>query len=55
MARKSLLLARGATMIEYALVIVAVMLLAASMFKTLGKQVRMNGDQSVEELVKRGQ
>jgi Flp pilus assembly pilin Flp len=46
--------ARGASMVEYALLIIAIMLLAAVGYRKLGKQVRMNADESSGELAKRG-
>jgi Flp pilus assembly pilin Flp len=45
--------ARGASMVEYALLIIAIMLLAAVAYRNLGKQVRMNADESAGELSKR--
>jgi Flp pilus assembly pilin Flp len=41
-------------MVEYALLIIAVMLLAALAYRNLGKAVRENADQSSSELIKRG-
>jgi|GEM_PF-1518011 len=46
----TLLAKRGATMVEYALLIIAIMVLAAVGYKNLGKQVRMNADKSSAEL-----
>lgn len=46
---------RGATMIEYALVIIAIMFFAAVAFRQLGKTVRMNADRASGELIKNGQ
>jgi Flp pilus assembly pilin Flp len=43
---------RGATMVEYALLVIAVMLLAAAGYRALGKTVRMNADNATEELMK---
>jgi Flp pilus assembly pilin Flp len=43
---------RGATMVEYALLIIAVMLLAAGAYRNLGKAVRLNADKSSAELSK---
>lgn len=45
--------ARGATMVEYALLIIAIMFLAALGYRNLGKSVRKNGDESTAELLKR--
>lgn len=42
-------------MVEYALLIIAVMLLAAGAYRSLGKSTRKNADQSAAELAKRGQ
>jgi Flp pilus assembly pilin Flp len=39
-------------MVEYALLIIAVMLLAAAGYRALGKTVRMNADNATEELMK---
>ena len=50
--RSRLLGRRGATMVEYALLIVAVMLLAAVAYRKLGKQVREQADRSSAELAK---
>ena len=44
---------RGATMIEYALLIVAVMLVAALGYRNLGKSVRKNADESAAQLLKK--
>lgn len=44
---------RGATIVEYALVLVAIALLAASAYRALGKEARKNGDQSAAELASR--
>ncbi len=41
-------------MVEYALLIVAVMLLAAVAYRSLGKAARKNADESSGELMKRG-
>lgn len=41
---------RGATMVEYALLIVAVMLLAAGMYRTLGGTVGRNATRANAEL-----
>ena len=46
--------ARGASMVEYALLVVAVMLLAAVGYRSLGKSARKNADESGGELMKRG-
>lgn len=48
-------ISRGATMIEYALVIIAIMFFAAVAFRALGKTVRMNADKASGELLKGGQ
>jgi Flp pilus assembly pilin Flp len=49
-----LLRPRGASMVEYALLIIAIMLLAAVAYRKLGKVVRQNADESSGELAKRG-
>ena len=41
---------RGATMVEYALLIIAIMVLAAVGYKNLGKQVKENAVKSEAEL-----
>jgi len=41
---------RGATMVEYALLIIAIMVLAAVGYKNLGKQVKTNAEKSEKEL-----
>jgi Flp pilus assembly pilin Flp len=41
---------RGATMVEYALLIIAIMVLAAVGYKNLGKQVKTNAEKSTTEL-----
>lgn len=41
---------RGASMVEYGLLVVAVMLAAAVSYRFLGKAVRMSADRSVAEL-----
>ncbi len=46
---------RGATMVEYALLIIAVMLLAAVAYRKLGTSVQKNAEASSTELDKRGQ
>jgi Flp pilus assembly pilin Flp len=43
---------RGATMVEYALLIIAIMLLAAGAYRKLGAQVGTNADKSTSELGK---
>jgi Flp pilus assembly pilin Flp len=43
---------RGATMVEYALLIIAIMLLAAAAYRKLGGQVSTNADKSTTELGK---
>lgn len=45
---------RGATMVEYALLIIAVMLLAAAAYRKLGTSVQKNAQASSSELDKRG-
>jgi|CXWL01.1.fsa_nt_gi Flp pilus assembly pilin Flp len=45
--------ARGATMVEYALLIVAVMLLAAVAYRKLGSKVSEAADKSTSELEKK--
>lgn len=42
--------ARGATMVEYALLIIAIMLLAAVGYRNLGKSVKKNSEDSKTEL-----
>jgi Flp pilus assembly pilin Flp len=44
---------RGATMVEYALLIIAIMFLAAVGYRNLGKSVRKNADESSAELIRR--
>ena len=44
---------RGATMVEYALLIIAIMFLAAVAYRNLGKSARKNADESTAELLKR--
>lgn len=44
---------RGATMVEYALLIIAIMFLAAIAYRNLGKSARKNADESSGELLKR--
>lgn len=44
---------RGATMVEYALLIVAIMVLAAGAYRELGKRTRMNSDKASAELDKK--
>lgn len=44
--------ARGATLVEYALLIIVVMLLGASAYRELGKSVRKASDNATEELMK---
>lgn len=41
---------RGATMVEYALLIIAVMVLAAVAYKNLGRQVQQNAERSTSAL-----
>ncbi|MBS2012639.1 MAG: hypothetical protein JST00_07130 [Deltaproteobacteria bacterium] len=43
---------RGATMVEYALLIIAIMVLAAGAYRQLGKIVRKNADRSTDELAR---
>jgi Flp pilus assembly pilin Flp len=50
---RRLLGARGATMVEYALLIIAIMFLAATAYRNLGKSARKNADESSAELLKR--
>ncbi len=45
--------ARGATMVEYALLIIAVMFLAAIGYRNLGKSVKKNAVDSQSEIDKR--
>jgi Flp pilus assembly pilin Flp len=45
---------RGATMVEYALLIIAIMLLAAVAYRKLGTAVQKNATDSSTELDKRG-
>ena len=44
---------RGATMVEYALLIIAIMFLAAIGYRNLGKSVKQNAVDSDTELQKR--
>jgi Flp pilus assembly pilin Flp len=44
---------RGATMVEYALLIIAVMFLAALAYRNLGKSARKNADESSSALLER--
>lgn len=44
---------RGATMVEYALLIIAIMFLAAIAYKNLGKSTRKNADVASGELLTR--
>jgi Flp pilus assembly pilin Flp len=44
---------RGATMVEYALLIIAVMFLAAVAYRNLGKSARKNADESSSALLER--
>ena len=44
---------RGATLVEYALLIVAVMLIAALAYREMGKEVRHNADKAAETLMQR--
>lgn len=48
------MLGRGASMVEYALLIVAIMLLAAIAYRKLGGAVQKNAENSQSELDKRG-
>jgi len=41
-------------MVEFALLIIAIMVLAAAAYRSLGKAVRKNADESSGELAKRG-
>ncbi|MCL2724672.1 MAG: hypothetical protein FWD69_09580 [Polyangiaceae bacterium] len=41
---------RGATMVEYALLIIAIMVLAAAAYRKLGTQVQANADKSTSTL-----
>ncbi len=40
-------------MVEYALLIIAIMFLAAIGYRNLGKSVRKNADEATSELIKR--
>ena len=51
-AEKLVKKSRGASMVEYALLIIAIMLLAALAYRKLGKQVGDNADRSSSELAK---
>lgn len=53
-AEKLLKKTRGASMVEYALLIIAIMLLAAFAYRKLGSQVQTNAENSSSELQKRG-
>lgn len=44
---------RGATIVEYALLIIAVMFIAALSFRLLGRTVRKNADKATEQLMMR--
>jgi Flp pilus assembly pilin Flp len=44
---------RGATMVEYALLIIAIMFLAAVAYRNLGKSARKNADESSGVLLQR--
>ena len=44
---------RGATMVEYALLIIAIMFLAAVAYRNLGKSARKNADESSSTLLER--
>lgn len=52
-SRVSRVARRGATMVEYALLIVAIMVLAAGAYRELGKRTRMNSDKASAELDKK--
>lgn len=54
-AQKLVMKARGASMVEYALLIIAIMLLAAVAYRKLGGAVQKNAGDSQTELDKRGQ
>ena len=45
--------ARGVSMVEYALLLVAILIIAAAGFKTLGKNVRMGADKATTTLTSR--
>jgi Flp pilus assembly pilin Flp len=49
----SALARRGATVVEYAMLIIAVMMVAALAYRTLGKSVRKNADKAAGELIRR--
>ena len=51
--RNKLGVMRGATMVEYALLIIAVMFLAAVGYRNLGKSARKNADESSSALLER--
>jgi Flp pilus assembly pilin Flp len=53
-AQKLLKKSRGASMVEYALLIIAIMLLAALAYRKLGTAVQKNAADSETELGKRG-
>lgn len=55
MSKAPMLLAttRGATMVEYALLIIAIMFLAAIGYRNLGKSVKQNAVDSQSEIDKR--
>lgn len=52
-ASRRLLGRRGATMVEYALLIIAIMFLAAVAYRNLGKSARKNADESAAQLLER--
>ncbi len=52
-AQMLLLKTRGATMVEYALLIIAIMFLAAIGYRNLGKSVKANAVDSQSEIDKR--
>lgn len=51
-AKKLLKKTRGATMVEYALLIIAIMVLAAGAYRTLGTKVGANATKATGELEK---
>ncbi len=54
-AEKLLKKTRGASMVEYALLIIAIMFLAAIVYRNLGKSVGKNAQDSQKELDNRTQ
>lgn len=51
-AQKLLSKTRGATIVEYAMLIIAVMFIAAATFRVLGNKVKDNAQKSTDEIGK---